>query len=116
MHDLYKGSKSVMMYRSTVFPLRLADGAKAMSQPTYHTDCFGNGPVKYRDVICSIGVLEAPDNHMPIGIAHCRTWDERGLAVWELTVRGENLPGRWVIVDREFRPLAEQGEVSPKLH
>jgi hypothetical protein len=35
----------------------------------YHTDHFGKGPVKYRDVIGSIGVLESPDNHMPIGIA-----------------------------------------------
>jgi hypothetical protein len=69
----------------------------------YYTDCFGKGPVKYRDVICSIGVLESPDNHMPIGIANCRTWDEHGLAIWELTVKGEKFPGRWVIIDREFR-------------
>jgi hypothetical protein len=82
----------------------------------YYTDHFGKGPVKYRDVIGSIGVLESPDNHMPIGIAHCRTHDENGLAVFELTVTGEKLPGRWMIVDREFRPLAEQGEGSPKLH
>ena len=69
----------------------------------YYTDHFGKGPVKYNDVIGSIGVLESPDNHMPIGIADCRTWDERGIAVWELTVKGEKLPGRWIIVDREFR-------------
>jgi hypothetical protein len=54
-----------------------------------------------------VGVLEAPDNHMPIGIANRRTWDENGLVVWELTVREEKIPGRWVIVDRELR-AAEQ--------
>jgi hypothetical protein len=40
---------------------------------------------------------------MPIAIANCRTWDDEGLADWELTVRGEKLSGRWIIVDREFR-------------
>jgi hypothetical protein len=69
----------------------------------YYTNCFGKGPVKYRDVIGSIGVLEAPDNHMPIGIANCRTYDERGLAIRELTVRGEKVSGQWIIVDGEFR-------------
>ena len=64
------------------------------------------GPVKYRDrPPGSIGVLESPGNHMPIGQAMCRTWDEQGLAVWTLTVHGEELPGRWVIIDREFRQV-----------
>jgi hypothetical protein len=62
------------------------------------------GPVKHRSVPSAIGVLESPDNHMPIGMAMCRTWDEQGLAVWTLTVHGQELPGRWVIIDREFRP------------
>jgi hypothetical protein len=34
---------------------------------------------------------------------------ENGLAVWELTVRGEKIPGQWVIVDGEFR----QAERTP---
>jgi hypothetical protein len=63
------------------------------------------GPVKYRALpTSSIGVLEALDNHMPIGEASCRTWNEQGLAVWTLRVHGKELPGRWVIIDREFRP------------
>jgi hypothetical protein len=61
------------------------------------------GPVKYRDLPTgSIGVLESRDNHMPIGQAMCRTWDEQGRGVWVLTIRGHELPGRWVIIDREF--------------
>jgi hypothetical protein len=32
--------------------------------------------------------------------------------VWELTVGGFDLPGRWVVVDREFRPAPERGRSS----
>ena len=38
----------------------------------------------------SIGVLE--------------THDENGLAVWTLRIGKEEIPGRWIIVDREFKP------------
>jgi hypothetical protein len=41
---------------------------------------------------------------MPIGEATCRTWDDQGLAVWTLRIGGQEVPGRWVIMDREFRP------------
>jgi hypothetical protein len=58
----------------------------------------------------SIGVLEAPDKSMPIGIAHCVRWGERGFAIWRLIVNGTELPGEFVIVDREFRPAQESGQ------
>jgi hypothetical protein len=42
---------------------------------------------------------------MPIGQANCcRTWDEKGLAVWTLRIGGQEIPGRWVIIDRQFKP------------
>jgi hypothetical protein len=41
---------------------------------------------------------------MPIGEASCRTYDANGLAVWTLRIGKEAIPGRWIIVDREFRP------------
>jgi hypothetical protein len=41
---------------------------------------------------------------MPIGEANCLTWDEKGLAVWTLRIGKEEIPGRWIIVDREFKP------------
>jgi hypothetical protein len=62
-------------------------------------------PVQYRQLPDSIGVLEAPDQPMPIGIANCEGRNTAGLAVWRLTVRKVELPGRWIIVDREFRPV-----------
>jgi hypothetical protein len=40
---------------------------------------------------------------MPSGEATCRTWDDQGLAVWTLRIHDQEVPGRWVIVDREFR-------------
>jgi hypothetical protein len=41
---------------------------------------------------------------MPIDEAHCKTWDENGLAVWVLTIRGKLIEGRWVLIDGQFKP------------
>ena len=68
----------------------------------YFANISQRGPVKYRDVPGSIGVLEAPDQPMPIGQADCKTWDENGLAVWTLRIGGQPIEGRWVIVDQQF--------------
>ncbi len=70
----------------------------------YFTNASGPGPVRYGQLPSSIGVLEALDKFMPIGEAHCLTWDQNGLAVWTLRIGKEEMPGRWVIIDREFRP------------
>ncbi len=70
----------------------------------YFAHISQRGPVKYDQVPGSIGVLEALDQFMPIGEASRRTWDENGLAVWTIRVGRQEIPGRWVIVDREFRP------------
>jgi hypothetical protein len=58
------------------------------------------GSVKYGQVLSAIGVLEALDKVMSIGAASCRTWDENGLAVWTIRIGKEEIPGRWVIVNR----------------
>jgi hypothetical protein len=60
------------------------------------------GLVYYRQLSGSIGVLEAPDHGMPIGMANCAGWNPDGLAVWRLTIHGADVPGRWVIIDRRF--------------
>ena len=60
--------------------------------------------MKYGELPGSIGVLEASGHFMPVGEAHCVTWDERGLAVWTLRIDGQEIPGRWVIIGREFLP------------
>jgi retron-type reverse transcriptase len=38
---------------------------------------------------------------MPIGEASCRTHNENGLAVWTLRIGKQEIPGRWVIIDRK---------------
>jgi hypothetical protein len=47
-------------------------------------------------------VLQARENHLPIGIAWEIGRTEGSLAVWGLRVHGADVPGRWVIVDRRF--------------
>ena len=73
--------------------------------PRYFAHISQKGKIRYGEVPGSIGVLEALDKFMPIGEASCRTHDENGLAVWTLRIGKEEIPGRWMIVDREFRPV-----------
>jgi hypothetical protein len=60
--------------------------------------------ILHRDRIDALGVLEARDRPMPIGRARSVGQDVLGRSVYRLTVRGVALPGRWAVVDREFRP------------
>jgi hypothetical protein len=70
----------------------------------YFAHVSAAGPIRYRQLPGSIGVLDAPDKPMPIGMASCIGWDRAGLAVWRLTVHDAEVSGRWIIVDRGFRP------------
>ena len=65
------------------------------------------GPWLYRDSRMSgaIGVLSAPDKHLPIGMALSNGPDGAGIDRWKLTVPGAELHGLWVVIDREFRPV-----------
>jgi hypothetical protein len=71
----------------------------------YFTNASGPGPVRYGQLPGSIGVLEAPDQPMPIGMASATGRTEGGLAVWSLNVVGADVPGRWVIIDGRFVPV-----------
>jgi hypothetical protein len=80
-----------------------------------------SGPFIWRDVICAaIGVLRSRDDGMPIGMALPVAWGERGVVIWKLIVDGVEVPGRWVVVAREFWPettkAADPSEVrGPRL-
>jgi hypothetical protein len=54
-------------------------------------------------------MLEAPDQHLPIGVALPGRRHPSGAALWRLDVRGAELPGLWVIRDRRFKPAEECG-------
>jgi hypothetical protein len=73
--------------------------------PEYFTNISASGPVRYRQLPGSIGVLEALDKPMPIGMASPIGRTEGGLAVWGLRGHGADVPGRWVIIDRRFVPV-----------
>ena len=62
------------------------------------------GPVLSGTVPGAIGVLEGRDRHRPIGMALRVGRNAAGLALWQLVVHETVVPGRWVVVDREFRP------------
>ena len=53
----------------------------------------------------AIGVLGALDQPMPIGTATCVGRDAAGCVLWELVIHDEIVPGRWIVIDREFRPV-----------
>jgi len=71
--------------------------------PRYFAHISHDGPIRDGEVPGSIGVLATVDQPMPIGEASCRTHDENGLAVWTLRIGKQEIPGQWIIVDREFR-------------
>ena len=71
----------------------------------YFTIASGPGPVRYGQLPGSIGVLDAPDKPMPIGMASAIGRTEGCLAVWGLNVHGADVPGRWVIIDGRFVPV-----------
>jgi hypothetical protein len=63
------------------------------------------GPFLYRDAIGDIGVQGSRDHPWPpIGMALCTGWGPGGVALWQLTVHGVDVPGRWLVHSREFIP------------
>src|SRR5262249_57867122 len=62
------------------------------------------GPLLHGPVPGAIGVIEDLDKPMPIGMAMRVGVDATGAALWELVVDDVLVPGRWVVIDREFRP------------
>jgi hypothetical protein len=69
----------------------------------YFVHVIATGPVRYGRFPFAIGVLEALDKPMPIGMVFGVGCTEDGLAIWRPTIHGYDVPGWWVIVDREFQ-------------
>jgi hypothetical protein len=63
-----------------------------------------SGPILWRDHYGTIGVLASRHDPRPIGRAREVGWGPGGVALWKLTVRGVEVPGRWMVVSREFWP------------
>jgi hypothetical protein len=92
----------VLMYSSTdgvsgdskSLDAEIMDGA-------YYSN-FGGAVIRHGEDPDVLGVLEAPDNHMPIGIAFQAGGTAEGLALFRLQVHKADLPGRWVCLNRWF--------------
>jgi hypothetical protein len=63
-----------------------------------------SGPILWHHEYGTIGVLRAPGDHPAIGRAIPAGHTEGGIALWALTVGNEELPGRWLVLGREFLP------------
>ena len=71
----------------------------------YYTDVGSRGDcILGFETPAVLAVLEAPNQSTPVGIAFRVGGDHAGRALWTLRVYDEDLPGQWVVIDREFRP------------
>ena len=64
-----------------------------------------SGTLPYSVAYGAIPVLEARYKLTPIGVATCVGVNVKGQALWTLNVRDTDVPGRWIVVDRRFRPM-----------
>jgi hypothetical protein len=62
------------------------------------------GPLLSGTVPDDISVIEDLEKPIPVGMALCVGVDTAGRALWTLSVEGQDLPGRWIVEDGEFRP------------
>jgi hypothetical protein len=74
-----------------------------------YTNFGPKGPLKYRDVPGSMGVLGAREDGPLIGQADCFTWDADANAVSRLRIGGGPIEGRWLLVNWEFVRARESG-------
>jgi hypothetical protein len=61
-----------------------------------------SGPIVMRDGYDIIDVLVPHDCRTPIGTARPVGCTEGGILIWDITVRGKVVPGRWIVLGRQF--------------
>jgi hypothetical protein len=61
-----------------------------------------SGPILWRRDHGDIDVLKGTGKGAPIGTATPVGFTESGIAVWDIFIRGEVVPGRWIVLGREF--------------
>jgi hypothetical protein len=71
------------------------------------------GPLIYNEALIALRVTKTWRGRGTIGATLCVGRDETGVALWELSVGKVEVPGRWVVIDREFcRPESAPGSAS----
>jgi hypothetical protein len=78
---------------------------------TYFTNVGpASGSLRHYAAPGAIDALESRDGSARVGTALSVGNDASGATLWRLTVQGTELPGTWVVVDREFvRPAQCSG-------
>jgi hypothetical protein len=76
----------------------------------YFTDASLTGYVRYGELPRVIGVFDSPDRLLMIGTSEEVGPMWNGMALWSLTVRGTQVPGRFIIIDGKFVELGGAAE------
>ena len=63
-----------------------------------------SAPFLWREACAAIDVLRSPDDLAPIGTARLAGCTASGIAIWEIIVGRAAIPGRRVVLGREFIP------------
>jgi hypothetical protein len=63
-----------------------------------------SGTILWRDHCPAIAVLRDPGDRAPIGTARRVGSTASGIAIWEIVVGYSEVPGRWIVLGREFLP------------
>jgi hypothetical protein len=72
---------------------------------TYYARVHCKGTAKYGELSNAFGVHDSPAPCLPVGVGFEVGRTEEGLALFRLTVRNVGVPGRFILVDGEFRPV-----------
>jgi len=73
------------------------------------------GSILWSHGFSALGVLASRDDRLPIGNAREVGWGPGGISLWRLTIHDAELPGLWIVVDREVRPApAKEDGRSPR--
>ena len=64
-----------------------------------------SGPILLADHYDSIDVfIGGPGGGPPLGMALPGGSTEGGIVIWEIFIRGVAVPGRWIVLGRQFLP------------
>jgi hypothetical protein len=61
-----------------------------------------SGPILWRKDCAAIDVLKRPGDGTPIGRAMPAGCTEGGITIWDIIIQGRAIPGRWIVLGREF--------------
>ena len=90
---------------SRVEGTRRRPAGRGVTGPKFFTNAGPrSGPFLWRDDCAAIDVLRSRDDVAPIGTARLAGCTDSGIAIWEINIGRAGIPGRWIVLGREFLP------------